>query len=67
MGTWIAGWVVWVCLVTQVAGLRPFLDRRAVAIIAGEQPPPSRLHVAYIALEAVKVLTLPVLGILLLT
>src|SRR3954468_6993008 len=34
-GAWIAGCVVWVCLVTQVAGLRPVLDRRAVAIIAG--------------------------------
>jgi hypothetical protein len=42
--------------------LRPPLDRRAVRVIAGDAVPPSHLHVAYIALEVVKVVLLPVLG-----
>ncbi|WP_045876590.1 hypothetical protein [Pseudofrankia sp. DC12] len=52
-------------LAVQVAALRPSLDRRAVQVIAGNPPPPSHLHVAYIALEAVKVILLPTLGALL--
>lgn len=51
-----------VVLAVQVALLRPPLDRRAQQVIAGEAVPPSRLHVAYIALEVVKVVLLPVLG-----
>jgi hypothetical protein len=45
--------------------VRPRLDRRTVAIIAGCTPPPSRQHLAYIALEVLKVLALPVLGVVL--
>jgi hypothetical protein len=66
-GIWIAACMVGVCLAVQIAVLRPVLDRRAAAIIAGQQMPRSRLHVVYIVLEAVKVLTLPVLGFLWLT
>jgi hypothetical protein len=53
-------------LVLQVL-LRPRLDQRAMRIVAGRTPPPSRLHLAYIALEGVKVFTLPVLGMVLAT
>ncbi len=49
-------------LVFQVAYLRPRLDRRALQIIAGEDAPPSLLHVIYIALEAAKLVLLPVIG-----
>lgn len=61
-----AAWVLLVGLVlllgVQVLLLRPRLDRRAEEIVAGLTPPPSRLHLAYIGLEVVKVLALPVLG-----
>jgi hypothetical protein len=50
-------------LLVQVAVLRPPLDARAVRIVGGEEVPPSRLHVAYIALEGVKLLLLPALGV----
>ena len=49
-------------LVAQVSGLRPRLDRRARIIVAGGTPPRSRLHMAYVALDALKFVTLPVLG-----
>ena len=66
-----AGWLLLVGLVgvlaVQVLLLRPRLDRRAVAILAGATPPASRQHLAYIALEGAKVLTLPVLGVVLAT
>jgi hypothetical protein len=42
--------------------LRPRLDRRAAGIVAGRTPPPSRQHLAYIALEAAKIPLLVVLG-----
>lgn len=66
-GVWFAACVVGVCIAVQIAVLRPVLDRRAAAIIAGQQMPRSRLHVVYIVLEAVKALMLPVLGFLWLT
>ena len=49
-------------LLAQVFWLRPALDDRALRVIAGEDVPPSSLHVAYIALEGVKLIVLPVLG-----
>ncbi|MCW2621375.1 MAG: hypothetical protein JWL64_977 [Frankiales bacterium] len=54
-------------LAVQVLVLRPPLDRRAVLIIGGQTPPPSRLHLIYIALEACKIILLPVLGTVLAT
>ncbi|MGH3936860.1 MAG: hypothetical protein ACRDS1_18070 [Pseudonocardiaceae bacterium] len=45
--------------------LRPRLDRRARQILAGGTPPHSRQHLIYIALERIKVMLLPVLGVLL--
>ncbi len=47
-----------VTLVVQVFVLRPRLEARAALIIAGSQPPKSRAHLAYIALECAKVLML---------
>ncbi len=66
-----AGWLLLAglagLLAAQVLLLRPRLDRRAVAILAGQTSPPSRQHLAYIALEGAKVLALPVLGVVLST
>jgi hypothetical protein len=61
-----AGWALlalaWLLLVVQVSVLRPRLDRRALAIIAGQTPPASRQHLAYVLLEGVKVIVLVALG-----
>lgn len=55
-------------LATQTKLLRPRLDRRARQIIGGHHaPPPSRLHLAYIALEILKAAALIGLGTLLIT
>ncbi|WP_425414558.1 hypothetical protein [Pseudonocardia spinosispora] len=56
--------VLWLLLVVQLGFLRPKLDRRALALIAGETPPASRGHLVYIALEGLKIIVLPVLGVL---
>jgi hypothetical protein len=61
---WIPALVATVCLVTQMAVLRPALDRRAAAIIAGGEVAPSRLHLGYVALEVAKVLALVTAGAL---
>ncbi|MFD4672759.1 hypothetical protein ACFWNN_23740 [Lentzea sp. NPDC058450] len=55
-----------VTLAAQVAVLRPRLETRAAAIIAGETPPKSRTHLVYIALEGVKVLMLVAFAVVLL-
>lgn len=60
----LLGGVIAVLLV-QAFWLRPMLDDRAVRIVAGEDVPSSSLHVAYIALEGVKLVALPVLGVVL--
>ncbi len=66
-----AGWALLgisgALLATQTGLLRPRLDRRAAQIITGDTPPPSRLHLAYIALEILKVAALVALGTLLIT
>jgi len=58
-----AGWgllaVLAAVLAVQVLLLRPRLDRRAGQIMAGQAPPPARLHLAYSALEGAKALALP--------
>jgi hypothetical protein len=61
---WIPALVATVCLVTQMVVLRPALDRRAAAIIAGGEVAPSRLHLGYVALEVAKVLALVTAGAL---
>jgi hypothetical protein len=49
-------------LLIQTFWLRPLLDARALRVIAGEDVAASSLHVAYIALEGVKLVALPLLG-----
>ncbi|GAA3968179.1 hypothetical protein GCM10023085_58260 [Actinomadura viridis] len=61
---WIPVAVAVVCLLVQVAAIRPRLDRRAARIIAGEEVEPSRAHLGYVALEGVKVIALVVAGAL---
>ncbi|RDI22147.1 hypothetical protein [Lentzea flaviverrucosa] len=55
-----------VTLAVQVTVLRPRLEARAALIIAGETPPKSRAHLAYIALEGAKVLVLIAFAVILL-
>jgi hypothetical protein len=61
-----AGWSLLAGLIAllavQVLLLRPGLDRRARAILAGHSPPPSHRHQVYIVMEGVKVLGLAALG-----
>jgi hypothetical protein len=51
-----------VVLAVQLAVLRPRLDRRARAVQRGQTPPRSPTHLAYIALEVVKVVLLVAIG-----
>lgn len=51
----------------QLVAVRPRLNRRTEAVLAGADAPRSRGHLAYIALEAAKVVALAVGGITLLT
>ena len=53
-------------LAAQLAVVRPRLTRRSARILAGEDAPRSRAHVAYIVGETVKVLALVTTGVLLL-
>ncbi|MGE4428298.1 MAG: hypothetical protein AB7G37_17730 [Solirubrobacteraceae bacterium] len=55
--------VIAVLLALQLGLVRPPLDRRAARITAGEEVPPSRLHLAYVIPEGVKVILLIVLGV----
>ncbi len=55
-----------VMLIAQLLAVRPRLTRRANAVLAGGNAPRSRVHYAYVALEAVKVVALLTGGILLL-
>jgi hypothetical protein len=58
--------VLVVLLLVQLVLVRPLLNRRSDRVLAGETLPRSRLHLAYIGLEVVKVVALVVLGVLLL-
>jgi hypothetical protein len=61
---WMPAVIATACLLIQIALLRPPLDRRAVAVIAGDDLAPSRLHLRYIALEVIKILALLTAGAL---
>lgn len=50
-------------LATQTVWLLPALDARAETYIQGEIPPASNLHFYYVAMEAVKVISLFIYGI----
>ncbi len=54
--------VVVVPLIVQLAAVRPFLHQRGGRVLAGEHPPRSRAHYAYVGLEALKVPALIALG-----
>jgi hypothetical protein len=57
--------LLWAVLAVQVGVLRSRLDQRARLIVTGENLPRSRLHLAYVALEGIKVVLLPVAGVVL--
>lgn len=59
---WAGIGALWLILLCQAAVLRPLLDRRAQLIIDGHQPPASTLHLWYVALELIKIVTLILLG-----
>lgn len=65
--SWVLLGVTGAFLAAQTGLLRPRLDRRAGQIITGQSPPASRLHLAYVALEVLKVAALVTLGTLLIT
>ncbi|MBS1692982.1 MAG: hypothetical protein JST91_12235 [Actinobacteria bacterium] len=52
-------------LVVQLVGVRPPLNRRSDRVLAGEQLPRSKPHLAYVGLEVVKVVLLVALSIVL--
>ncbi|WP_413812362.1 hypothetical protein [Streptomyces sp. OE57] len=54
--------VVVVPLIVQLAAVRPFLQQRSSRVLAGQHPPCSRAHHAYVGLEALKVPALIALG-----
>jgi len=54
-------------LLNQSIWFLPALDRRAKQIIAGDQLPPSHLHIYYVALEVVNISCLLIFGISLFT
>ena len=51
-------------LVAQVVIVRPVLTRRSDRVLAGENPPRSRAHYWYVGLEVVKLVALPIAGVL---
>ncbi|MFI9249814.1 hypothetical protein [Streptomyces sp. NPDC053069] len=55
--------VVAVLLLTQLAVVRPSLNRRSDRILAGEELPRSRSHFWYVGLETLKVVALLALGV----
>lgn len=63
--TVVALWCLLAVLVCQIAVVRPRLERRTRRVLAGDQGPRSRSHLGYVALEVVKVVLLPSLGVLL--
>jgi hypothetical protein len=56
-----------VLLAVQLLAVRPALNRRADRVLAGEELPRSRAHLAYVVLEVAKVVALVVTGVVALT
>ena len=54
-------------LAVQLLLVRPVLGRRTRAVLAGQEPPRSHAHLAYVALELGKLIALLTGGVLLLT
>jgi hypothetical protein len=59
----VAALVAAAVLVLQLVAVRPFLNRRTRAVLAGDESHGSRAHLVYIAAEAVKVALLITCGI----
>jgi hypothetical protein len=59
----VPGVVVLVVLVVQLAVIRPGLNRRSDRVLAGEDAPRSRAHLAYVVTEVAKVAALVVSGV----
>ncbi|AXT84282.1 hypothetical protein C6I20_03115 [Aeromicrobium sp. A1-2] len=55
-----------VVLAVQLGVVRPRLTRRSDLVLSGQDPPGSRVHYVYIALETAKVIALALAGIVLL-
>nr|WP_231947624.1 hypothetical protein [Jiangella sp. DSM 45060] len=51
-------------VLAQLVVVRPRLTRRSDAVLAGADPPRSRVHYAYVALEGVKAVALLAGGVL---
>ncbi|HZQ32511.1 MAG TPA: hypothetical protein VFB19_12360 [Mycobacterium sp.] len=64
--TMVAILVAVVVLGLQLVVVRPRLNRRSDAVLAGEEGPRSRGHYYYVGLELIKVIALLISGILLL-
>lgn len=60
---WFLPALVAAIVVAQAVWLIPRLDLRVEAVIAGTPPPPSRLHLIYVAFEATKAIALLLIGI----
>jgi hypothetical protein len=63
--TWTLTALLWAVLAVQAGVLRPRLDQRARLVVARESPPRSRLYLAYVALEGIKVVLLSIVGVVL--
>ena len=62
VGLVMAGAVACAALVAQLVLVRPFLVRRSIRVLQGEQGPRSRAHHTYVVLEVVKVVALVALA-----
>jgi hypothetical protein len=63
--TWALTALLWAVLAAQTGVLRPRLDHRARLVVDGESPPRSHMHLAYVALDGIKAVLLPILGVVL--
>ncbi len=63
----VATVVVAAVLATQLAAIRPVLNRRSDRVLAGEDAPRSHAHLGYVATEVLKVAALIVTGVFALT
>jgi hypothetical protein len=65
-GAAVGAAVAVVCLLLQVVLIRPRLQRRSDAVLAGAEGPRSHAHYVYVGFEVVKVMALVTAGVLLL-
>lgn len=61
--TYVASGLVLSILALQTVWFMPVLVERIDIIVAGGTPPPSSLHVIYVAIESVKVIALLAMGL----